>query len=48
MGCPNAYTAYQHRTPSEHRKVLISSGASDLVADLLLGIDRLFRESSPC
>ncbi|WP_338641792.1 NmrA family NAD(P)-binding protein [Burkholderia pyrrocinia] len=36
---------YQHRSPDEQRDVLINSGASDLVADLLLGIDRLFRES---
>ena len=36
---------YQHRTPDEQREVLIGSGASGLVADLLLGIDRLFRES---
>lgn len=36
---------YQHRTPDEQREVLINSGSSDLVAGLLLGIDRLFRES---
>jgi uncharacterized protein YbjT (DUF2867 family) len=36
---------YQHRTPDDHRKVLIGSGVSELVADVLLGIDRLFRES---
>lgn len=36
---------YQHRTPNEQREVLIGSGSSDLVADVLLGIDRLFRES---
>jgi NAD(P)H dehydrogenase (quinone) len=36
---------YQHRTPDEQRAVLTGSGASDLVADVLLGIDRLFRES---
>lgn len=36
---------YHHRTPEEQREVLISSGASDLVANVLLGIDRLFRES---
>lgn len=36
---------YQHRTAEEQRDVLIGSGASDLVAGLLLGIDRLFRES---
>lgn len=36
---------YHHRTPDEQREVLIGSGTSDLVADVLLGIDRLFRES---
>ncbi len=36
---------YHHRTPEEQREVLINSGANDLVADVLLGIDRLFRES---
>jgi hypothetical protein len=36
---------YQHRTADEQRKVLMGSGASELVADVLLGIDRLFRES---
>ena len=36
---------YQHRTSEKQRNILIDSGASDLVADVLLGIDRLFRES---
>lgn len=36
---------YHHRTPEKQRKVLIGSGASELVADVLLGIDRIFRES---
>jgi uncharacterized protein YbjT (DUF2867 family) len=36
---------YRHRSPDEHRAVLIQSGLSDLVADVLLGIDRLFRDS---
>ncbi|MRH98638.1 NmrA family NAD(P)-binding protein [Agrobacterium tumefaciens] len=36
---------YQHRTQDEQRQILVASGASDLVANVLLGIDRLFRES---
>ncbi|NSZ66543.1 NAD(P)H-binding protein (plasmid) [Agrobacterium tumefaciens] len=36
---------YHRRAPEEQREVLITSGASGLVADVLLGIDRLFRES---
>ncbi|WP_404334749.1 NmrA family NAD(P)-binding protein [Sphingomonas sp. MMS12-HWE2-04] len=36
---------YQHRTPTEHRAVLIDAGASEMVADLALGLDRLFRDS---
>lgn len=36
---------YRHRSPDEHRAVLLQSGLSDLVADVLLGIDRLFRHS---
>jgi uncharacterized protein YbjT (DUF2867 family) len=36
---------YQHRTPEDQRAVLLGAGASELVADVLLGIDRLFRES---
>jgi NAD(P)H dehydrogenase (quinone) len=36
---------YQHRTHAEHREVLIASGVSELVADLLLGLDRIFRGS---
>ncbi|MEC3947968.1 NAD(P)H-binding protein [Sphingobium sp. HWE2-09] len=36
---------YRHRSPDEHRAVLIRSGLSDLVADVLLGIDHLFRDS---
>lgn len=37
--------AYQHRTHAEQRDVLIASGTSEMVADLLLGLDRIFRES---
>ncbi len=36
---------YRHRTPAEHREVLIASGVSEMVADLLLGLDRIFGES---
>ncbi|MHC2086466.1 NmrA family NAD(P)-binding protein [Methylobacterium sp. CM6244] len=35
---------YTRRTLAEHREVLVSSGASEMVADLLLGLDRIFRE----
>lgn len=37
--------AYRHRSPAEHRAVLIAAGASEMVADLLLGLDRLFHSS---
>lgn len=37
---------YQHRSPAEHRIVLVASGMSEAVADLQLGLDRLFRESA--
>ncbi len=37
--------SYQHRSPSEHREVLIGSGVSEMVADLQLGLDRLFEQS---
>jgi len=36
---------YKHRTHAEQRDVLIASGASEMVADLLLGLDRIFRQS---
>ncbi|WP_372715677.1 hypothetical protein [Novipirellula sp.] len=36
---------YRHRDPAEHRKLLIESGASDMAADLRLGLDRLFKDS---
>jgi NAD(P)H dehydrogenase (quinone) len=35
---------YHHRTVAEHRTLLIGSGLSEMVADLLLGLDRIFRE----
>ncbi|MFT8990380.1 MAG: NAD(P)H-binding protein [Gluconobacter albidus] len=37
--------SYQHRSSDEQRKILTSAGSSELVADVLLGIDQLFRES---
>ena len=37
---------YSHRTPAEHRAALIAAGANDFVADLMLGIDRAFRDSA--
>ncbi|MGH6746211.1 NAD(P)H-binding protein [Novosphingobium sp.] len=35
---------YQHRTRAEQRALLIASGSSEMVTDLLLGLDRIFRE----
>lgn len=37
---------YARRSRVEHRAVLVSSGVSEMVADLLLGLDRIFREGS--
>jgi uncharacterized protein YbjT (DUF2867 family) len=36
---------YRHRSPAEQREKLLGSGLSEFVADLLLGLDRLFYES---
>jgi NAD(P)H dehydrogenase (quinone) len=36
---------YIHRSVTHHRKLLIESGVSEMVADLALGLDRLFNES---
>ncbi|MET4386206.1 NAD(P)H dehydrogenase (quinone) [Bradyrhizobium sp. F1.4.3] len=36
---------YQHRSPAEQREKLLASGLNEFVADLLLGLDRLFYES---
>jgi uncharacterized protein YbjT (DUF2867 family) len=36
---------YQHRSPAEQREKLLASGLSEFVADLLLGLDRIFYES---
>ncbi|SDA35969.1 NAD(P)H-binding protein [Sphingomonas sp. NFR15] len=35
---------YQHRSVADHRRLLVDTGASEMVADLLLGLDRIFRE----
>ncbi|CAO3427531.1 SDR family oxidoreductase [Azospirillum endophyticum] len=36
---------YRHRTATEQREVLIASGVGEMVADLLLGLDGIFRDS---
>lgn len=36
--------SYHHRTHAEHREYLVASGVNEMVADLLLGLDRIFRE----
>jgi uncharacterized protein YbjT (DUF2867 family) len=38
--------AYQHRSPAEQREKLLASGLNEFVADLLLGLDRVFYEST--
>ena len=37
---------YQHRTPEQHRAALLAAGANELVANLLLGLDSVFRDSA--
>jgi uncharacterized protein YbjT (DUF2867 family) len=37
---------YQHRSPAEQRESLLASGLNGFVADLLLGLDRAFYEST--
>jgi uncharacterized protein YbjT (DUF2867 family) len=37
---------YQHRHPTEQRELLIGSGLTEMVADLLLGIERLIEQSA--
>lgn len=37
---------YQQRSPAEQREKLLASGLNEFVADLLLGLDRLFHESA--
>ncbi|WP_234680216.1 NmrA family NAD(P)-binding protein [Bradyrhizobium monzae] len=36
---------YQHRSPEEQREKLLASGLNEFVADLMLGLDRIFHES---
>jgi NAD(P)H dehydrogenase (quinone) len=37
---------YEERSPEQQRAALIGAGLTDFVADLLLGLDRLFKESA--
>lgn len=37
---------YQQRSPAEQREKLLASGLNEFVADLLLGLDRLFYQSA--
>jgi NAD(P)H dehydrogenase (quinone) len=37
--------AYNHRSPDEQRAALLADGLPPLVADLLVGLDQVFRES---
>jgi uncharacterized protein YbjT (DUF2867 family) len=36
---------YQHRSFAEQREILIRSGSSEMVADLVIGLDRFFADS---
>jgi uncharacterized protein YbjT (DUF2867 family) len=36
---------YRQRTPAEHRDLLVKDGLSEMLADLSLGLDRIFHES---
>jgi NAD(P)H dehydrogenase (quinone) len=38
--------AYEQRTPEQQRSLLLAAGLNAFVADLLLGLDQLFREST--
>ncbi len=38
--------AYQHRQPEQHRAWLLAAGVDAMMADLLLGLDKVFRESA--
>jgi uncharacterized protein YbjT (DUF2867 family) len=38
--------AYRQRSPAEQREKLLASGLNEFVADLLLGLDRLFYQSA--
>jgi hypothetical protein len=37
---------YVDRSPAEQREALLSAGFSPLVAELLVGLDQMFREST--
>ena len=37
---------YHHRPPEEQRAALLAGGLTPLVADLLVGLDQMFRESA--
>ena len=37
--------AYNHRSPEEQRAALLADGLPSLIADLLVGLDQMFRES---
>jgi hypothetical protein len=37
--------AYEHRTPAEHRVILIGTGVNEAIADLLLGLDLIVERS---
>ena len=37
---------YGQRTPAQQRALLIGAGQNDFIADLVLGLDRCFRESA--
>jgi len=37
---------YHHRSPEEQRAALLAGGLTPLIADLLLGLDQMFRESA--
>lgn len=39
---------YKHRSPAEQRLEWIKGGASEFTADLLLGLDKMFRASFFC
>lgn len=38
--------AYHHRSPEEQRAALLADGLAPLVADLLVGLDEMFRDSA--
>lgn len=36
---------YTHRSPAEHRSALVAEGLSPFVAEILVGLDRVFHDS---